>query len=272
MPEATPSRPLALVTGASVGIGRAIALRLARAGYDLALLGRDIDRLSETQRACRALGAETQLIVADLALPRAARRAYDALDRYPVDVLVNNAGYTVHGEFLDTELEAEQAMVAVHIGATLELTKLVLPQMIARGQGRILNVGSVYSFAAIPHQAVYGATKSFLLSFSDSLGYELKGSGVTVTALCPGITRTEFRARAGVTTKRLSGMSAEAVAEAAYRGMEAGSRLVVPGVLNKLFVFCARRLPSGVIPALMGLISRFRGLSPAGKGVRGLRQ
>lgn len=260
-----PARPLALVTGASSGIGRALALRLAKGGYDLILSGRDAAQLRVVQRAAKDLGAASDIVLADLSLPGAVGRVYEALDRRPLEVLVNNAGFTVHGDFSETDLKDEMSMIAVHVGAVLELTKLVLPGMLARKKGRILNVGSVYSFAPVPHQAVYGATKAFLLSFSDSLWAELRGSGVSVTSLCPGITRTEFRSRAGVSTKRMSGMSAEAVAECGYRGMMAGRRLVVPGLLNKLFVFVARRIPSGAIPVLTGIISRFRGLGPAQK-------
>lgn len=260
-----PSRPRALVTGASSGIGRALAQRLAKGGYDLVLCGRDAAQLRAAQRACQDLGAKSDIVLADLSLPGAVARVYESLDHRSLEVLVNNAGFTVHGDFSETDLKDEIAMIAVHVGAVLELTKLVLPGMLERGRGRILNVGSVYSFAPVPHQAVYGASKAFLLSFSDSLWAELRGSGVSVTALCPGVTRTEFRARAGVSTKRMSGMSAEEVAECGYRGMMAGCRLVVPGLLNKLFVFVARRIPSGAIPALTGVISRFRGLGPAKK-------
>lgn len=252
-------RPLALVTGASSGIGRALALRLARAGYDLVLVSRDEARLREV--AAQA-GVPCRLIAQDLAAPDAAARVVERLEGAEVDVLVNNAGFGLHGDFADTELAAEKAMIETQVVAPVALTKLLLPGMKARGRGRILNVGSVYSYGPAPHQAIYGATKAFLLSFSAALRGELVGTGVTVTALLPGLTRTEFHSRAGIGAKGLKGMPADEVAEAGYRAMEAGKAVVITGGLNKVFVLLYRALPLSAYLRLMAVINRLRGLKP----------
>ncbi len=248
-------RPVALVTGASSGIGRALALRLARGGYDLVLVSRDEKRLKEV--AAEA-GVSCRIVTEDLSKPGAAQRI-----AAPVDVLVNNAGFGLHGDFSQTDLAQEQAMIQTHVVALVELTKLVLPGMLERGKGRILNVGSVYSYGPAPHQAIYGATKAFLLSFSNALYGELAGTGVTVTALLPGLTRTEFHERAGIGAKRLKGMSAEDVAEAGVAAMLAGKPVVITGFPNKVYVLLYRLLPAAAFSRLMRLINRLRGLKPA---------
>lgn len=258
---------VALVTGASSGIGRALALGLARRGYDLVLVGRNTERLSAAAEACRDMGRRTLTLSIDLSRPEAADAVTRALREYPamdITVLVNNAGCGVHGPFAATSLDSERAMVELHVGALLGLTKALLPAMLKRGGGRILNVGSVYSMSPVEEQAVYAATKAFMLSFSQSLAAELRGSGVTVTALCPGVTRTEFRERAGIADYgRLSGMSAETVAEAGLDGLMAGRGLVVPGVLNAAFVILARLLGPIGAAVLVRHANRFRGLTPS---------
>lgn len=242
----------ALVTGASSGIGRALALGLAARGHDVVLCGRDAARLKDAAAACHALGRRAQTLTADLASPRGAAdlaRAAQAKG-LAIGVLVNNAGFGVHGPFSTTSLEEELAMVSVHVGATLAMTKAFLPGMLARKRGRILNVGSVYAVTPVEEQAVYAATKAFVLSFSRSLAGELRGTGVTVTDLLAGVTRTEFRRRAAIKDNG-RGMTAEAVAAAALEGLFAGRALVVPGALNKGFVALARaagpRVAAGVV-------------------------
>src|SRR5262249_46591405 len=132
--------------------------------------------------------------------------------------------------------------------------------MIQRRAGRILNVASVYSWAPVPFQSVYSACKAFLLSFSSSLQNELQGSGVSVTVFCPGVTHTEFRERAGITEKRKgAGMPAEMAARIAYSETLRGTAIVVPGIINRLFVFCAQHLPGGSVPSIMRFINRQRG-------------
>lgn len=261
-PSVKPSdRPVALVTGATSGIGLALARLCARRGYDVALVARNAAALETLAAELKGAGAKVHVLAKDLSRVEGAHEVVAELTRrgVGVDLLVNNAGFGVHGPFEESDGAAELALVDLQIGATLQLTKDVLPGMIARGRGRILNVGSVYSFSPVPFQAVYGACKSFLWSFSQALDNEVRDRGVTVTVLCPGVTRTEFRKRSGKPDKN-KGMSAEAVAEAGLDGTLAGRRLVVPGTLNRLFVMAVRHVPLFVIPPLMRAINTFRGL------------
>jgi short-subunit dehydrogenase len=180
----------ALVTGASGGIGLEVARVLAGKGYDLALVARSGDRLE-------ALAAElggASVVVADLSSPSAPAEVAGAIP--DVDVLVNNAGVGAYGLFADADLGATMAMVALNVGALTELTHRYLPGMLARGSGRILNVASTAAFFPGPLMSVYYATKSYVLSFSEGLAEEVRGTGVTVTALCPGPTATGFQAAA----------------------------------------------------------------------------
>jgi uncharacterized protein len=261
-PQATPG--WAIVTGASSGIGAALAAGLARRGHNLILVSRDGVRLEQqaAEYASR-FGVQTRVVAADLSEPVGVAAVAELLQREPlaVRVLVNNAGFGVHGRFAETEFERELQLVRLQIDATLALTKLVLPAMKREG-GRILNVASVYSFAAIPNQIVYAACKAFLLSFSRGLAAELAPERVTVTVLCPGVTQTEFRSRAGMREKKsFLSMSAEAVAEAGLRGLFRGRGLVVPGVVNKVYVSAAGLLPGSFFAQVARLINYFRGVA-----------
>lgn len=253
----------ALVTGASGGLGRALAERLAREGFDLALVGRDKRNLGESARACRSLGSQVRILDQDLAEPGAAGRIVGSLKGLEVDVLVNNAGFTLHGRFSQTDGAKAREMLAVQIEAPVELIRLILPGMITRRRGRILTVGSVYSFSPIPGQALYGAVKAFLWSFTQSLSGELAGTGVTATFLAPGVIRTEFRRKAGIPERGgLPGKDPAEVAEAGVRAMLEGRLLAVPGGLNRAFVLGARLLGHRFLPVI-GAINRRRGLDPA---------
>ena len=261
----TANRKWALITGASSGIGKALALEFASRGFNLFLTARNQESLQEVAAECgRKFKIETKIHLADLSRPEVVDdlvRTLSAIGN-EIEILVNNAGFGVQGEFVVTELDQELKMLNVQLAAMLKLTKALLPSMIARKGGRILNVASVYSFAPVPFQAVYSACKAFMLSFSASLGEELKGTGVTVTVLCPGTTQTEFRARAGITEKNKSaGVSAETVAQIAARHTLRGKRLVVPGFFSRLFVIFARRLPFVVVPRLVRFINNARGVN-----------
>jgi short-subunit dehydrogenase len=256
-------RRTALVTGASSGIGRALAEGLAARGYDLALAARDrgaLDRLAADLAMQHRI--MTYVVDVDLASDDGVHRLLTELDSAgkQIDVLVHNAGFGIHGGFATSPLTDEHRMVALQIGAYLTLTKRLVPGMIERGFGRILTVSSVYAVAPVPGQSIYGACKAFLYSASAALRDELRGSGVTVTVLAPGSTRTEFRSRAGVKEKKPggSGMSAEAVAEAGLRALERGCLLSVPGFANKVFVFFARRLPVAWVAPLLRRINGVR--------------
>jgi len=251
---------LVAVTGASSGIGRALALEFAARGCDLLLIGRDSDALEAVEEKCEEdYGVKTQIFITDLADEKAVDELGSSLKN--VDILVNNAGFGVKGDFAKTNLDEELKMLDVQIAAMLKLTKAVLPGMIARKTGRILNVASVYSFSPVPKQSVYSACKAFILSFSSALREEVKDKGITVTVVCPGITQTEFRIRAGIADKKNSGMTAEEVASIAVDAMLKGKHIVVPGAQNRLFVFLARHLPRSLMARVVKIINNRRGVN-----------
>lgn len=251
----------ALITGASSGIGAEIARVMAENGHDLVLTARrgealrDLERrlVSRHQVAC-------DVVVADLAEPGAAERVAKAAPE--ADYLVNNAGFGTYGEFAKTDLDEELAMIRVNVSALTELTKRLLPGMIARGSGRILNVASTAGFYSGPLMAAYYATKAYVLHFSEALAVELNGSGVTVTALCPGPTASEFQERAGM---HASGLvkdrklpTSAAVAEYGYRAMMKGRRVAVPGFGNRLLIFASRFLPRGLTTSIVRRVQQER--------------
>lgn len=255
----------ALVTGASSGIGKALAFEFASKDYNLFLAARNEAALRQVAEECdRKFNIETEIYLADLSNPGTVDelvRVLSASGR-EFEILVNNAGFGVQGEFVKTDPGQELGMLNVQLAAMLKLTKALLPGMMARKSGRILNVASVYSFSPVPFQAVYSACKAFMLSFSAALREELKGSGVTVTALCPGTTQTEFRARAGITEKNKSaGVSAETVARIAVRQTLRGKQLALPGFSSRLFVFLARHLPFAVVPRVVRFVNNARGVN-----------
>jgi short-subunit dehydrogenase len=250
---------LVAVTGASSGIGRAIALECAAAGLDLMLIGRDEAALEAVAEECSDYGALTGVYVTDLADANAVDELCGSLGN--VDILINNAGFGIKGDFAETDLGDELRMLDVQLAAMLKLTKAVLPGMIARKTGRILNIASVYSFSPVPKQSVYSACKAFILSFSSALREEVKDKGITVTVVCPGITQTEFRARAGIADKKNSGMTAEAVARIAVEATLNGKHIVVPGLQNRFFVFLARHLPHSLMARVVRSINNRRGVN-----------
>jgi uncharacterized protein len=254
-----------LVTGASSGIGRALAHAFAAKGYSLFLTARNEPALRRVASDCaEKFKVATEIYTADLSDPQAVDALITVLspEHRVFEILVNNAGFGVQGAFQNTELNAELSMVHVQVDVTLKMTKALLPGMVARRSGRILNVASVYSFAPVAFQSVYAASKAFMLSFSAALSEELRGSGVTVTALCPGLTQTEFRVRAGIPEKnKVGGATAEHIAEIAARQTLKGKRVVVPGLPNHLFAFLARRLPLVLVPRLVRFINKTRGVN-----------
>ena len=245
-----PTRPLALVTGASSGIGRDIGRHLARAGYDLILVARREKALDELAAELRANhGAAVACWRCDLAEPASRASLISQLTRLgqPIDVLVNNAGFGLHGRFERTDLARELEMIEVNVAALVHLTKAVLPGMRAQGSGRILHVASVGSFVPGPLISVYYATKAFVLSFGEALAEELAGTGVTVTTACPGPTITGFHRAAGLRPDAplvgAPAMASDEVARLACEAMFDGRRVVIPGVRNRLVVAAQRLLP-----------------------------
>jgi uncharacterized protein len=248
----------ALITGASSGIGLDFARLFAEKGHDVVLVARSQERLATlAQELSGQHGVRALPVKADLSDPAAPKQLMERLEAegVRVDALINNAGYASYGPFAETDLDTELKMIQLNITALTALTKAVLPGMLARHGGRILNVASTAAFQPGPLMAVYYATKAYVLSFSEALADEVEGSGVTVTCLCPGPTQTGFQARARMETSRLvSGkriMDSSTVALAGYRGLHQGRRLVIPGLKNKVLAQSARVLPRRTLTALV---------------------
>jgi len=242
---------LAVVTGASSGIGRALALEMGARGCDLLVCGRDAERLAGTAAAVReASMSRVEEHVCDLSVPSALKGTMDILARREPDILLNCAGEGVFGEFLATRLEDEERLLRVHLDALLGLTKAVLPGMVARGSGRILVVASVYAFFSVPGQAVYGAAKAAQLAFADALGPEVRKHGISVTTLCPGVVRTRFRERAGIREKGIRGADPGDVARRAVDALFRGRSLVLSDGRSRLHALAARWLPRRVMARL----------------------
>jgi uncharacterized protein len=248
------SRNTALITGASSGIGFEFAHLFARDGHDLVLVARTENKLRDlASRLESEFGIVATVIAADLAKPNAAQEILVTLQVHEIeiDALVNNAGFGLGGPFVETDLQRELEMIQVNIVALTALTKLLLPAMVSRRSGRILNVASTAAFQPGPLMAVYYATKAYVLSFSEAIADELRGTGVTVTALCPGPTETGFAAVAGMESSRLfkmtKPMSSRDVARFGYEAMKSGKRVVIPGLRNKLLTQSLRVTPRRLV-------------------------
>jgi uncharacterized protein len=256
----TKDRSWALVTGASSGIGKELALVFARNGWNLALVGRDSDRLEESADAARKLGAETSVAAIDLAEPSAVEALTTRLGErgIMIDALANVAGFNIGADLAVTDVRQLVSLLRTNVEAPTLLTRAMLPGMLARRRGWILNVGSTGSFFPTPHCTVYCASKAYVLSLTEALAEEVAGSGVKVTALCPGATRTRFADRAGVANTALfrKTMPPERVAELGYRALMSGKRVVVPGAGNALTVFSGRLMPRRAMVAIAGFMMR----------------
>jgi hypothetical protein len=235
--------PVTLVTGASAGLGAEFARQCARRGDKLVLVARRRERLD-------ALAAEiggAHVIAADLAAPDAAAGLVAEVEGLglTVDILINNAGYGLTGKFASLPLEGQLGMVDLNVRTLTDLARLVVPGMIERRRGGILNVASTAAFQPGPGFAVYFATKAYVLSLSEALHQELKGTGVSVSTLCPGPTRTEFGSVAGMTGKNFDRLAADTpgVVAAGLRGLERNKAVVVPGLTNKISAQSSRLIP-----------------------------
>jgi short-subunit dehydrogenase len=247
-----PASTLAVVTGASSGIGEEFARQLAARGYDLVLVARRVDRLTALAERLRAAHqVECIPIEADLARPDERDRVCDQLipERARLEMLVNNAGFGTHGFFHETELQRELELIDVNCAAPVHLTKLLLPWMLERRRGFVINVASLSAFTPGPVMAMYFASKAFLLSFSEALWEECRDTGVVVTALCPGPVRTEFQRTAGLSTKaRSSGtvpVAVERVVADGLAGAFSGRRVVIPGYQARIAALLSRLTPKG---------------------------
>jgi short-subunit dehydrogenase len=253
---------VALITGASAGLGVEFARLFARDGHDVVLVARRRDRLDALAADLAASHRiATHVIPSDLGDPAAPHRIHDEVGRLglEIDYLVNNAGFGTTGAFGEADLRRQVEMVQVNVASLVELTGHFLPGMIARRRGRILNVGSTAGFQPGPFMATYYATKAFVNSFTDALAWELDGTGVTATVSCPGATATEFAGHAGNDTSLLFKFGAAdsaAVAAEAYGAMMAGKRMVVHGMLNKVAAQSVRVSPRSMALALASRLNR----------------
>jgi short-subunit dehydrogenase len=249
----------ALITGATAGIGAAFARRLAQDGRHLVLVARDAERLARTAADLgERHGVEVEVLVADLATDAGIGAVEERLrdTARPVDILVNNAGFGNRGAYLDVPLQAELDMVKVHVEAVLRTTSAALPGMRERGRGAVVNVASVAAF--LP-RGTYGASKAWVVSFTQGIARDLGGSGVRLQALCPGFTRTEFHERAGMGTSNIPSwgwLTADRVVADSLRDLARGRTLSVPGKRYKAAVAVARLLPSGRMGAVSSKAGR----------------
>jgi uncharacterized protein len=253
-----------LITGASAGIGAEFARLLAAEGETLIVTARRQDRLEAlAEELRRAHGVRVETIVADLALKESADLLAEKTRALGLEVttLINNAGFGLTGAFADQPADRVIEMLALNIVALTRLTRIFLPEMRARQAGGIINVASIAAFLPGPYMSVYYASKAYVLSFSEAIAHELRGSGVVVTALCPGATKTEFQEVAGMTDtpllRRLS-MSSREVARLGLAGHRAGKTVVITGVGNKLTPFAARLVPRGVMARLAASLQKGR--------------
>lgn len=251
---------IAVITGASSGLGAIFADQLAQRGHSLVLAGRDETRL---KAVAHRINGNAELVVGDLGTDKGTDDLIAHLAGKDVDILVNNAGFGTYGPFAEVDAQREHELVAVNVDALVRLTHAVLPGMLARGRGGILNVASTIAFQPGPYQATYGASKAFVLSLSQALWAETRKSGVTVTALCPGATRTGFVDALGedvshtAVYRRLA--APEPVVAAGLKALDKGRAVVVPGWRNRFTSTFARLGPSSISARVAG-----RMLQPAG--------
>ncbi len=257
--------PTALVTGASSGIGAALAQRFARAGFDVVLVARGADRLQALAKVLRAThGVKAWVAATDLSQPDAAQTLCAAMKRArrQIDVLVNNAGLLEYGRFVDMPAQRHRELVALNVTALTEMLAQFVPAMIARGSGRVLNVASIAAFQPVPLLGVYAATKAYVLSLTESLSEELRATGVTVTALCPGITATPMLSDARASNKalgRLPGFvvgSADDVADEGFDACMKGEVIRVPGAINQAAIFAGGATPKWLLRRVSGALVR----------------
>ncbi len=254
-----------LITGASAGIGAELAREFAKHGHHLVLVARSEDKLMALAGELNA-GHDTDALViaADLATPEGPKAIVETLHDHGVeiDILVNNAGIIDVGPFSDTDAEKFQQMVALNIGALTTLTSLLLPHMLERRFGRILNVASLAAFQPIPSMAVYAASKAYVLSLTESLSEELRGTGVRVTALCPGLTDTNMVAEVKAQSETAQAMPSflisnpKEVAAQAYKATMSGQTILVPGLPNQLAAAWAQVNPRWVVRTVTGFWAR----------------
>jgi short-subunit dehydrogenase len=246
---------VALVTGASSGIGEALARKLAERGYRVALVARSVDKLKQV---AAEIGDGTEVLPCDLTDAEARGRLAEEVERrgLNVEVLVNNAGFGVYDDFVDSDREREIAQARLNVEAVVDLTKRFLPAMVERGRGTVINTASTAAFQPLPGNAGYAAAKAYVLALSEALHEETRKTGVTVTALCPGPVHSGFQDASdahefAATLPKPMWRTPDAVADAALKGAARGKRLVVPGAPNRISGALARFSPRPVLLRLL---------------------
>jgi len=245
----------ALITGAASGIGKALAEKFAEQGHHLVLVSKvsEIETLNQqADLLAQQYDIKVSVIGADLKKEDAAMMVYETVKQLGISVqyLVNNAGFGVYGPFLNTDLIREIDMISVHTTCTTKMIKLFLPDMVQSGYGRVLNLSSTASYISVFKMAVYAATKAYITSLSKTINLELKGTGVSITALCPGATSTAFPYKAGMEHTllyRLFVMNPTAVANIGYKALMDGKPYVIAGVYNKMLVLFSKFLPAFIV-------------------------
>jgi short-subunit dehydrogenase len=251
MPQTT------LITGASSGIGLELAKLFAQDKYDLVLVARNKNKLNELAKSLEdKYKIKVKVLAFDLSLDDSPQLIFAELQKenITIDVLVNNAGFGLYGEFKETNLTTELNMIKLNISSLVEMSKLFLEPMLARKSGKIMQVASIAAFQPGPHMAVYYASKSFVLNFSEAVAEEIKNTGVTITTLCPGPTKTNFEEKADMHfPKTMKIMTAEEVAKIAYKELQKNkSSVVITGARNKMIAFIVRLLPRKLVTKIAG--------------------
>ncbi|QTL99011.1 SDR family NAD(P)-dependent oxidoreductase [Iocasia frigidifontis] len=245
-------KEMVLVTGASSGIGMDFARIFAEKGYNLVLVARREEKLKSLAKELgKKYKAEVKVIPKDLSMLTSSEEIFEELrkENINIDILVNSAGTQVYGNFLETDLDKEMKMMQVNVNSLVCLTKLAVNQMKEKGKGRILNLASTGAFMPVPLNSIYCASKAFVLHFSEGIKKDLEGSGITVTTLCPGPTKSEFAKKAQMTNTRLFSrmMDSRKVAMIGYKALMKGKRVVVPGFSNKLMAISYRFTPRSLL-------------------------
>src|SRR6266446_9732232 len=253
-------RRRAVVTGASTGLGAVFATALARQQYDLTIVARSRERLEALAgRLRQSYGIAVEVVVADLTQSTALRTVEERVaGDNTLELLVNNAGFGTTGPFARLDPDQEEAEIRLNVLALVRLTRAVLPGMIARGRGAIINVSSMAAFLPGPYDATYGATKAFVNSFTEALHEELRGTGVRVQALCPGFIHTELQQRAGIDTSRLPAwvwMKPETVIEASLSALQRGQVVCVPGLGYRLLAMLIGAVPRRLVRRVTGILA-----------------